>query len=75
VCAIAAAGVKDAKTPGADGARLAEEYAARAVELLRQAVAKGFKNAAHMKKDRELDALRDREDFKRLVAVLEAKKQ
>ena len=56
VCALAATAVRD-------DAKLQDQYAARAVELLRQAVAKGYKEAAHMKKDKDLDALRDREDF------------
>jgi tetratricopeptide (TPR) repeat protein len=75
VCAIASAKVKGAKNPGADASRLAEEYAARAVELLRQAVAKGFKDIEHMKKDTDLDALREREDFKKLLAEMEAKQK
>jgi tetratricopeptide (TPR) repeat protein len=66
VCALAAAAVKD-------DARLPEHYAARAVALLRQAVAKGWKDAAHMKKDPDLGVLRDREDFQQLLAKLEAK--
>jgi tetratricopeptide (TPR) repeat protein/tRNA A-37 threonylcarbamoyl transferase component Bud32 len=49
-----------------------EKYAARAVELLRKAVAKGYKDAAHMRKDADLDALRQRDDFKKLLADLEA---
>jgi tetratricopeptide (TPR) repeat protein/tRNA A-37 threonylcarbamoyl transferase component Bud32 len=49
-----------------------EKYAARAVELLRQAVARGYKDAAHMKKDTDLDALRPRDDFQKLLADLEA---
>jgi hypothetical protein len=48
-----------------------EKLVARAMELLRLAVAKGFKNAAHMKKDTDLDALRQREDFQKLLAELE----
>ena len=40
--------------------------------MLRQAVAKGYKDAAHMKKDADLDALRERDDFKKLVAEMEA---
>src|SRR5262249_53214413 len=59
-CALAAAAVQD-------DAKLQDRYAARAVELLRQAVAKGFKDAAHMNKDRDLHALRDRAGFKSLV--------
>jgi tetratricopeptide (TPR) repeat protein len=50
-----------------------ERCAARAVAVLREAVAKGYKDAAHMKQDGDLDALRDRDDFKKLLAELEAK--
>jgi tetratricopeptide (TPR) repeat protein len=75
VCAVASAVVKNVDTPGADATRAAQTYPARAVELLRQAVAKGYKDSAHMKKDKDLDALRDNEDFKRLVTELEAKKE
>ena len=50
-----------------------DEYATRALELLRQAVKAGYKDAAHMKTDIDLDALRDRDDFKKLVAELDVK--
>jgi tetratricopeptide (TPR) repeat protein len=50
-----------------------QEYANRAMELLQQSVQAGYNNAAHMMKDSDLDALRDREDFKKLIAELEAK--
>jgi serine/threonine protein kinase/tetratricopeptide (TPR) repeat protein len=70
VCALASAAAK-----GADAPRLAEQYAARAVELLRQAAARGYKDAAGMKNDRDLDALRDRADWQKLLAELEAKSQ
>jgi hypothetical protein len=43
------------------------------VELLRQAVQQGYKDVAHMKKDPDLDALRQRPDFRQLLADLEAK--
>jgi tetratricopeptide (TPR) repeat protein len=49
------------------------EYADRAMELLTKAVQAGWKDATHMKKDTDLDSLREREDFKKLVAELEAK--
>jgi tetratricopeptide (TPR) repeat protein len=49
-----------------------EKRAARAVELLRQAFARGYKDAAHMKRDTDLDALRGRDDFKQLLAEMEA---
>ena len=40
---------------------------------LKQAVAAGYKDVGHMKQDKDLDALRDREDFKALMRELEAK--
>ena len=52
--------------------KLQEPYAGRAVELLRQAVAKGYKDIAHLKRDKDLDALRQRGDFKLLLAGLES---
>ena len=41
--------------------------------LLNLAVKAGWKNPAHMKKDTDLDPLRDREDFKKLMTELEKK--
>jgi hypothetical protein len=63
--ALCAATAKKPVAPGSD--KLAEE----AMSLLKQAVAKGYKNAAHMKQDKDLDALRQRADFKKLVSDLE----
>jgi serine/threonine-protein kinase len=51
-----------------------EECVKRAIALLQQAIAKGYKDAEHMKKDDDLKALRERDDFKKLVAALEAAK-
>jgi serine/threonine protein kinase/tetratricopeptide (TPR) repeat protein len=62
VYAVAAGKIADKK----------QEYADRAMELLRKAVQAGSKDAAHMAKDSDLDPLRDREDFKKLMAELEA---
>ncbi len=50
----------------------AQFYGDEAMKLLRAAVSKGFKNVAHMKKDTDLDPLRKRDDFQKLVAELEA---
>jgi eukaryotic-like serine/threonine-protein kinase len=50
----------------------AQFYNDRAMKLLRAAVSKGFKNVAHLKKDTDLDPLRQRDDFQKLVAELEA---
>jgi serine/threonine protein kinase len=51
------------------------EYADRAMELLRQAVRAGFKDLARMAKDADLDPIRDRDDFKKLLAELQAGKE
>jgi tetratricopeptide (TPR) repeat protein len=48
-------------------------YGDEAMKLLRDAVNKGFKNAAQMKKDAGLNPLRQRDDFKKLLAELEGK--
>jgi hypothetical protein len=40
--------------------------------VLREAAAKGYKDAAHMKQDTDLAPLRGRDDFKRLLAELGA---
>jgi tetratricopeptide (TPR) repeat protein len=50
-----------------------EEYADRAMELLRQAMNHWCKDANYIKRDADLDPLRGRADFKRLVAELEAR--
>jgi tetratricopeptide (TPR) repeat protein len=46
-----------------------------AMDHLKKAVAAGFKEIENIKKDPELASLRDREDFKKLVADLEYEKQ
>jgi hypothetical protein len=69
---VAAVG-KDAKLSDADRARLQAQYADRAMELLRQAVAKGERNVARWKNEPGLDSVRSREDFQKLVQELEQK--
>jgi hypothetical protein len=49
-------------------------YADRAMELLARAVDVGYQDFARIAADSELDPLRGREDFRKLVAGLEAKK-
>ena len=48
-------------------------YGDAAMKLLRDAVSKGYKDVAHLKKDTDLDPLRQRDDFRKLVAELEGK--
>ena len=45
-------------------------YGDEAMSLLREAVSKGYEDAARIKKDEDLDPLRQREDFQALVAKL-----
>jgi tetratricopeptide (TPR) repeat protein len=47
------------------------EYGDRAMELLQKAVQAGYQGAAQLQKDTDLDPLRDRADFKALLADLE----
>jgi tetratricopeptide (TPR) repeat protein len=73
-CVYAVAVAQAAKqAPRHTSSLLAERYARRAVALLCQAVQRGFNNIAHLKKDPDLDSLRQRPDFHQLLAELEAK--
>ena len=64
---------KDEKLPPPERASLQERYAARAVGSLRQAVAKGYGELTNLKKDADLQALRGRTDFQKVVQELEEK--
>jgi eukaryotic-like serine/threonine-protein kinase len=55
--------------------RSADEEADRAMHILNKAVAGGFKDVAHLKKDDDLEPLRPRDDFKKLVAQLGGSKE
>jgi serine/threonine-protein kinase len=73
LCAKAAAA--DPRVTAEERRRLVEQYGGRAVEFLHKARAGGFfKDAAavrHMKEDPDLEAVRGREDYRRLLAELE----
>jgi serine/threonine-protein kinase len=74
VYALASAAVrKDEKRTETDRTMLAEEYAARAVVLLRQAVAKGYRDVNNIKTDSDVDALRSRPDFEKVLEELTVK--
>jgi serine/threonine-protein kinase len=75
LCVTAVAPGKPPEQLSAEEKAARERYAARAVPALREAVGKGYKDAAHMKRDADLDPLRGRDDFKKLLAALEAKAQ
>ena len=51
-----------------------KEYADRAMELLQKAVNAGWNNARHTATDTDLDPLRDREDFKKLLVDITTNK-
>ena len=51
-----------------------QKYLNEAVELLRRAVAKGYKNVEKLKQDASLDCLRGRDDFQRLIAELDVRR-
>jgi tetratricopeptide (TPR) repeat protein len=71
-CCRAVTADVQAKTLGADADRLAKADADKAMEWLQTAVQAGYKDAAHVKQDPDLDAIRERADFKKLLAELEA---
>jgi tetratricopeptide (TPR) repeat protein len=50
-----------------------KEHAVRAMELLQRAVGAGYRDAARLKSDPDLDTLRGRKDFQQLVERLEKK--
>jgi hypothetical protein len=49
-----------------------EEYARRSIEKIQEAVKAGYKDIQQMTNEEAFNPLRDRDDFKRLVADLEA---
>jgi hypothetical protein len=70
---------QDNKLPADKRERLAEEYAAQALALLAKAHAAGsFKDSANLeqlKKDPDLNSLRSRDDFKKLLTEVEKQAQ
>jgi hypothetical protein len=50
-------------------------YGDQSLAMLRTAIAKGYKDAARIRRDKGLNALRQCEDFKKLLAELEAKQK
>ena len=49
------------------------EFADRAMELLQKTVKAGYKDVGHLKQDKVLDPLRERDDFKKLLTELQKK--
>ena len=65
---------KDEKLNPEKRKALAKQYADVAMKHLQAAIKMGYKDAAHLKKTPDLDPLRQREDFKKLLAEMEGKK-
>jgi hypothetical protein len=66
---VALAGT-DAQLSAGQRREAVQEYAGRAVERLREAVRRGYKDLAFLRKDPGLDVLRSRADFQKLLAEL-----
>jgi tetratricopeptide (TPR) repeat protein/tRNA A-37 threonylcarbamoyl transferase component Bud32 len=64
---------KDTQLVAEKRTALAQDYATQAIALLREAVAKGFRDGKHMKTDPDLTPLRSRPDFQKIVQDLEAR--
>jgi serine/threonine protein kinase/tetratricopeptide (TPR) repeat protein len=60
---------KTARQP-VDAGNQADAEAERAMGWLKQAITAGYKDTAHIKQDKDLESLRSREEFKKLVANL-----
>jgi serine/threonine protein kinase len=63
----------DDKLSPADRTRLKTRYAEQAMDFLRQAVGKGWRHPQKLKTDPDIEALRTRADFRKLLADLEAR--
>jgi tetratricopeptide (TPR) repeat protein len=71
-CCLAIASAIQAKATKADALRLAADDADKAMEWLKKAITAGYKDRANLAKDADLDALRDRADFKTLLSAIPA---
>jgi serine/threonine protein kinase/tetratricopeptide (TPR) repeat protein len=70
VCSAAIAPGKPAGKPPADAAALQAQYASQALEALHAAVAHGYRNVVYLETEPDLDAVRDRADFKAILTEL-----
>ena len=64
---------KDARLSDKERALKAQQLSNAAIAQLRTAVSKGYRDAAHIRRDKDLDYLRGRADFQALVSGLEKK--
>jgi tetratricopeptide (TPR) repeat protein len=68
-----AAADRNSKLSSLDRNRLKARYADRAMDFLRQSLAKGYPYPRDLKEDHDLDPLRERGDFRKLLTDLEGK--
>jgi tetratricopeptide (TPR) repeat protein len=66
---------QDDRTTAEQRDKQAAFYGDEAMKLLREAVARGHKDAARPKRDPDFDALRERQDFQNLLTDLQDKKK
>jgi hypothetical protein len=64
---------QDAQLSAGQRRETVQEYASRAVERLREAIRRGYKDLAFLQKDPGLDVLRPRDDVQKLLAELAPK--
>jgi tetratricopeptide (TPR) repeat protein/predicted Ser/Thr protein kinase len=64
---------KDSTRPEAERQKLVQTYSSRAIELLKEAIHKGYQDVKRLKQDKAFDPLRAREGFRRLLSELKAK--
>jgi hypothetical protein len=64
---LAASVAKDDKLPATERTERVERHASRAIELLRQAKAKGHRSIVPLDRDADFASLRSRSDFQALV--------
>ena len=70
-----AAAEQDSKLPAAERTRLKTLYCDRAMDFLHDAVARGYNHPVAIKADTDLEALRARDDFRKLIVDLEAQQK
>ncbi len=73
LCRCVGLAAEGARLDDAGRKELTQSYADRAMAMLQQAVAQGYKDAAHMRQNPDLEPLRAREEFRKLLANLEGK--
>jgi tetratricopeptide (TPR) repeat protein len=73
LCALASVAVAEGKPKTVPASEFEEQYAARAVALLRQAAGKGHRDRLYLMEGADLAPLRSRADFQQLLAETDSK--